>query len=325
MLAAALLLRRAPSAAAVTAASAARSPTPPTPTPTPTPRPGDRRAAATTTTMAAASRFPTAGPFFLDDFAARQWDDPSYAGTRVPPGSLSKAEFVRVVADLHAGTATTTTATAGGAGGAAAAAAAAAPGAAPGTPAPYPLVDGYAPFCKHLFIPNVLGALVGSLPITPANAKLLRSGYTRRRPEELPVLTRWLRESDVSPLPAARFLDVILYSRAQLLKEYADMPEAKGGGGDGGQGDGGEEGGGGMTGLEALESLPEECVWGIISVKAQDEGDETPMQPITMLRNALGREEGGSGVALDRAQYEASAAYWDAHAAVVATDAPSGE
>ncbi len=28
------------------------------------------------------------------------------------------------------------------------------------------------------------------------------------------------------------------------------------------------------------------------------------MQPITMLRNALGREEGGSGVKLDREAYE---------------------
>ena len=35
-----------------------------------------------------------------------------------------------------------------------------------------------------------------------------------------------------------------------------------------------------------------------------------------MLRNALGREEGGSGVALDRGKYEAAVAYWEAHAAI---------
>lgn len=40
------------------------------------------------------------------------------------------------------------------------------------------------------------------------------------------------------------------------------------------------------------------------------------LQPITMMRNALGREEGGSGVALDREQYEAATAYWEAHAAI---------
>ena len=56
--------------------------------------------------------------------------------------------------------------------------------------------------------------------------------------------------------------------------------------------------------------------WGIISIKAQAEGFETPMQPITMLRNALGRGEGGSGVPLDREQYEAATAYWSQHAAI---------
>ena len=54
-----------------------------------------------------------------------------------------------------------------------------------------PLVDGYAPFCKHVFVPNFVGASVGALPITPDNSYLLRSGYSRRRPDELAVLTRW--------------------------------------------------------------------------------------------------------------------------------------
>ena len=53
------------------------------------------------------------------------------------------------------------------------------------------------------------------------------------------------------------------------------------------------------------------------SIKAQDEDYETPMQPITMLRNALGKEEGGSGVPLDRDKYNASVAYWSEHAVVV--------
>jgi Protein of unknown function (DUF3228) len=42
----------------------------------------------------------------------------------------------------------------------------------------------------------------------------------------------------------------------------------------------------------------------------QDEDYETPMQPITMMRNALGKEEGGSGVPLDREKYIASVNYW---------------
>jgi hypothetical protein len=52
------------------------------------------------------------------------------------------------------------------------------------------LVDGYAPFCKHVFVPNFVGAQLGALEITDSNRQLLRSGYTRRRAEELPVLTR---------------------------------------------------------------------------------------------------------------------------------------
>jgi hypothetical protein len=48
----------------------------------------------------------------------------------------------------------------------------------------------------------------------------------------------------------------------------------------------------------------------------QDEDFELPMTPITMLRNALGKEEGGSGVPLDKAKYAASVAYWSDHVTV---------
>ena len=48
------------------------------------------------------------------------------------------------------------------------------------------------------------------------------------------------------------------------------------------------------------------------------------MQPITVMRNSLGVEEGGSGVPLDRDAYEASVAYWADRAAVV-QGTPAGE
>ena len=35
-----------------------------------------------------------------------------------------------------------------------------------------------------------------------------------------------------------------------------------------------------------------------------------------MMRNALGRQEGGSGVPLDKDKYEAATAYWQVHAAI---------
>ena len=44
------------------------------------------------------------------------------------------------------------------------------------------------------------------------------------------------------------------------------------------------------------------------------EPDEIPMAPITMLRNALGIDEGGSGVAIDRAAHARSVEFWRTHA-----------
>ena len=56
--------------------------------------------------------------------------------------------------------------------------------------------------------------------------------------------------------------------------------------------------------------------WGIVSVKAQDIDVELPMNPVTMLRNALGKEEGGSGVPLDREAYLAAVAFWEDNIAI---------
>ncbi|EFN59411.1 hypothetical protein CHLNCDRAFT_137929 [Chlorella variabilis] len=195
--------------------------------------------------------------FFLDTFALRQWDDPEFAGARL---SCDKQQFVQKVQAAYAGG--------------------------------QPLVAGYAPFCKHIFIRNYTGATVGALPITDDNRHLLQSAYTRRRPDELAVLVRWLPAAAVRATEAA-WLDVILYSREQLAKEYEAMPTKQGAG----------------------QELPD-APWGIISIKAQDEDYETPMQPITMMRNALGKEEGGSGVPLDREKYEQATAYWQAHAQI---------
>ena len=55
-------------------------------------------------------------------------------------------------------------------------------------------------------------------------------------------------------MPEAKYLDVILYTREQLVKEHKAMPS---------KGD-----------ADALPQAP----WGIISIKAQDEDHETPMQ-----------------------------------------------
>lgn len=162
------------------------------------------------------------------------------------------------------------------------------------------LKEGYAPFCKHIFIPNFTAARAGAMPITEENISRLRSGYLCRQEGELAVLFRWFPmkgkssgEEDgvegVEP-PVAEWLDVILYSREQVRAECHAM---------GRKNDGATE------------------PWAIISIKPQSLGHELPMQPITMLRNALGKAEGGSGIPLDRAKYEESVSYWRDHAVVM--------
>ncbi|MGP6088525.1 DUF3228 family protein [Antarctobacter jejuensis] len=148
-----------------------------------------------------------------------------------------------------------------------------------------PLVDGYAPFCKHLFLPNDSPTRCGFAPITPDNTHLLRSGYAARREGEMPVLERWFE----GEAPVAQWLDVILYSHAQLVLEAADYPD---------------------------EQPVPECDWGIVSIIGTLEPVEPPMPPITQWRNALGRAAGGSGKEIDPDAYARAVDFWDRHAAV---------
>ena len=85
-----------------------------------------------------------------------------------------------------------------------------------------PLVDGYAPFCKHLFIPNTFGVKCGYTPKTNEVMKFCKSGYEQRKEGELAVLVEWVDASDVPP-PLASHLDVILYSREQITLENIAM------------------------------------------------------------------------------------------------------
>jgi hypothetical protein len=187
------------------------------------------------------------------------------------------------------------------------------------------LVDGYAPFCKHLFLINdFTNAHVSVLPITNSNMQCLRSRYEARTEQELPVLTRYfdrkalvlqkqqeeeitntnvanddvdeISDDDTTIFPVAKYLDLILYSREQIIKENIAMGKADVAGAD-----------------QEEETAP----WGIVSIKAQDVNYELPMTPITILRNALGKEQGGSGVELNREAYMESVNYWKDHATVL--------
>ena len=64
---------------------------------------------------------------------------------------------------------------------------------------------------------------------------------------------------------------------------------------------------------------PETAPWGIVSIKAQDVDRELPMTPITAMRNALGKEEGGSGAPLNE-KYMEAVNYWKDHANISQLD-----
>ena len=143
--------------------------------------------------------------------------------------------------------------------------------------APLKVLDGYAPFCKLHVHRNWTSTRCLTVPVSDANRHLLRSAYEARTREELPVLVRWFE--GVEP-PVADYLVVILYSREQLAKEGS----------------------------------PIEADWGVVGCLYTAQPEEIPMAPITMMRNALGVEEGGSGVPIDRDAYRCAVAFWEANA-----------
>jgi hypothetical protein len=143
--------------------------------------------------------------------------------------------------------------------------------------APLEELPGYASFCCLHVHRNWTSTRCTAVPITDTNRPLLRSAYEARSTDELPVLVRWFEGIDP---PVANYLLPILYSRVQL----------------------------------AMEGSPIDADWGVVGCLYTVEPEEIPMVPITMLRNALGVEEGGSGVPLDRESYRRSVAFWERHA-----------
>jgi hypothetical protein len=152
------------------------------------------------------------------------------------------------------------------------------------------IYDGYADFCKIWTVLNFTNAKTGTMPITLENYQYLRSGYGSRRDEELAVLSRWF-ELPI-PAPYAEWLQIVVYSREQLLKEHEE------------------------SGFDEKFELSEDDEWGVVAILAQNDIEPEPMKPATMLRNALGTEYGGSGVALDPEEYNKSVEFWKTHATV---------
>lgn len=150
------------------------------------------------------------------------------------------------------------------------------------------LKPGYAPFCKHIFVENfVEGLKPCTIEINEHTEHAIKTAYEARTEKELPVLKRYIQATELKgfEIPTAQYLDVILYSKAQIILENASMGEVD-------------------------PNLEVDYDFGIISIKPQNTNHELPMDPITVLRNALGKEEGGSGVPLERTKYLESVEYW---------------
>ena len=64
----------------------------------------------------------------------------------------------------------------------------------------------------------------------------------------------------------------------------------------------------------AREGSPIDADWGVVGCLYTLEPEETPMAPITLMRNALGVEQGGSGVPLDALAYQRSVEFWRTNA-----------
>lgn len=142
---------------------------------------------------------------------------------------------------------------------------------------PLAVLPGYAPFCVLHVHRNWTTTRCLTVPITDANRHLLRSAYEARNDRELPVLVRWFE--GVEP-PVAEYLIAILYSAEQL----------------------------------SHEGSPIRGEWGVVGCLYTGTPEEIPMTPITMMRNALGVDEGGSGVPLDPVAYRRSVDFWNDNA-----------
>ena len=142
---------------------------------------------------------------------------------------------------------------------------------------------GYADFCKILAISNKNSdgtykfPSIKSLTVDKAeaikNGATLHTDYEARNENEIAVLVEWISGVET---PVAEYIHLILYSREQMAKE----------------------------------DDPVEADWAIVSIGGAATIEVEPMRPITAKRNALGVEEGGSGVAIDREAYKNSVEFW---------------
>lgn len=181
-----------------------------------------------------------------DPFVERQFS-PTFAGTKVP---ADKKDILLQVANTDVST--------------------------------FKWIDSDWDFCKYLVIPNDFGIKCAVRPITLDIYPFIRTDYTQRTPEELPILTRFAQLPPGFKSQEANYVVFVLYSRAQLLKEF--------------------------KGVEFY--FDDSVEWGIVSIMGTLFPEPDPLVPITIMRNALGTDEGGNGEKLNKEIYLKSVDFW---------------
>lgn len=171
------------------------------------------------------------------------------------------------------------------------------------------IIDSSWDFCKYLVYKNNIPEIKAQVMKLDLNLyPFIRSAYSSRTPEELPVLSRWVELPPGFELPTANYVVCVLYSREQLQKEF----DSKNGKGD----------------IQVPTSprqkpmfyndkkdfyLSEDCEYGIVSIMGTTNPEPDPLVPVTILRNSLGLSEGGNGEKINRDVYSKSVEFWNSH------------
>lgn len=153
------------------------------------------------------------------------------------------------------------------------------------------LQDTIFPFCKYLVIPldDEFDIPCSVKKIEQSDYYFMRCDYSSRTPDELEVLSRWLEIPKMFPRPKSKYLVVILYSNQQLKDEFKPSE------------------------TQPEYYLSDDVEYGIVSLMGTVEPTADPLVPITIMRNALGKEEGGNGVPIDHEVYKKSVEFWKNH------------
>lgn len=141
-------------------------------------------------------------------------------------------------------------------------------------------------FCKYLVIPNTFGVKCAVREITLDLYPYIRTDYVQRTPDELAILSRFAQLPPGIKAEEANYIVLVLYSKEQLEKEFKPKKEDK-------------------------EFYFDNSVeWGIVSIMGTLYPYPDPLVPITIMRNALGIEEGGNGQKINKDTYNESVEFW---------------